>query len=66
MSKNQTRPHLLTGDRPTGPLHLGHYVGTLQNRVRLQHDYDCFFIIAALHMLAEEWTRSPPWLPAAP
>jgi tryptophanyl-tRNA synthetase len=54
MSDNQTRPRLLTGDRPTGPLHLGHYVGTLQNRVRLQHDYDCFFIIADLHMLTYE------------
>jgi tryptophanyl-tRNA synthetase len=42
---------LLTGDRPTGKLHLGHYVGTLSNRVRLQHEYEVFFIIADLHML---------------
>ena len=42
---------LLTGDRPTGRLHLGHYVGTLANRVRLQHQYEAFFIIADLHML---------------
>lgn len=42
---------ILTGDRPTGPLHLGHYIGTLKNRVKLQHDYDCFFIIADLHTL---------------
>ncbi|MCX6022302.1 MAG: tryptophan--tRNA ligase, partial [Chloroflexi bacterium] len=42
---------ILTGDRPTGRLHLGHYVGTLENRVRLQHEYDCFFIIADLHLL---------------
>jgi tryptophanyl-tRNA synthetase len=42
---------LLTGDRPTGPLHLGHYVGTLENRVRLQEEYECFFIIADLHVL---------------
>jgi tryptophanyl-tRNA synthetase len=42
---------LLTGDRPTGPLHLGHYVGTLENRVRLQDEYQCFFIIADLHVL---------------
>ncbi len=46
-----TKPRILTGDRPTGPLHLGHYVGTLKNRVKLQHDYDCFFIIADLHTL---------------
>jgi len=42
---------ILTGDRPTGKLHLGHYVGTLSNRVKLQDDYECFFIIADLHML---------------
>jgi tryptophanyl-tRNA synthetase len=45
------RKRLLTGDRPTGKLHLGHYVGSLQNRVQLQDEYDCFFIIADLHML---------------
>ncbi|WP_346208229.1 tryptophan--tRNA ligase [Caldifermentibacillus hisashii] len=42
---------LLTGDRPTGKLHLGHYVGTIKNRVKYQYDYDCLFIIADLHML---------------
>jgi tryptophanyl-tRNA synthetase len=42
---------LLTGDRPTGKLHLGHYVGTLANRVRLQDDYDCFFLVADYHVL---------------
>lgn len=51
------RPRLLTGDRPTGPLHLGHLAGSLGNRVRLQHDYDCSFIIADLHMLT---TRNAP------
>ncbi|MDQ7859541.1 MAG: tryptophan--tRNA ligase [Armatimonadota bacterium] len=42
---------LLTGDRPTGKLHLGHYVGTLANRVRLQDEYDCFFLLADYHIL---------------
>ena len=42
---------LVTGDRPTGSLHLGHYVGTLENRLKLQNDYECFFLIADLHML---------------
>ncbi|MDR7417320.1 MAG: tryptophan--tRNA ligase [Armatimonadota bacterium] len=42
---------LLTGDRPTGKLHLGHYVGTLKNRVRLQDEYDCFFLLADYHIL---------------
>lgn len=46
-----TRPRILTGDRPTGRLHLGHYVGSLENRVALQRDYDSFFIIADLHLL---------------
>jgi len=45
------KPRLLTGDRPTGRLHLGHYVGSLANRVKLQHEYDAFFIIADLHTL---------------
>ena len=42
---------LVTGDRPTGNLHLGHYVGTLENRIKLQNQFDCFFLIADLHML---------------
>ena len=42
---------ILTGDRPTGKLHLGHYVGSLKNRVALQDQYECFFIIADLHTL---------------
>jgi len=45
------RPRILTGDRPTGRLHLGHYVGTLANRVKLQDQYECFFLVADLHML---------------
>jgi tryptophanyl-tRNA synthetase len=45
------RKRILTGDRPTGPMHLGHYVGTLANRVRLQDSYECFFIVADLHTL---------------
>jgi tryptophanyl-tRNA synthetase len=46
-----TRLRLLTGDRPTGELHLGHYVGSIENRVRLQDEYDCYFVIADLHVL---------------
>jgi len=45
------RKRILTGDRPTGKLHLGHYVGSLKNRVRLQDEYACFFIVADLHTL---------------
>ncbi len=48
---NEKRKRILTGDRPTGQLHLGHYVGSLENRLRLQDTYECFFIIADLHTL---------------
>jgi tryptophanyl-tRNA synthetase len=51
------KKRILTGDRPTGRLHLGHYVGSLRNRVRLQDEYECFFIIADLHMLT---TKNDP------
>lgn len=45
------KKRILTGDRPTGRLHLGHYVGSLINRIALQDKYDCYFIIADLHTL---------------
>jgi len=48
---NEKRPRILTGDRPTGRMHLGHYVGSLVNRVKLQDTYECFFIVADLHTL---------------
>jgi tryptophanyl-tRNA synthetase len=47
------KKRILTGDRPTGPLHLGHLVGSLRNRVRLQDDYGCFFIIADYQILTD-------------
>jgi tryptophanyl-tRNA synthetase len=43
------RPRILTGDTPSGRLHLGHWVGSLENRVRLQNAYDCFFLLANVH-----------------
>ncbi len=49
MSKERKR--VLTGDRPTGRMHLGHYVGSMQNRVALQDKYESYFIIADLHTL---------------
>ncbi len=45
------KKRVLTGDRPTGRLHLGHWVGSIKNRVRLQDEMECFFIIADLHTL---------------
>jgi len=44
---------ILTGDRPTGPLHLGHYVGSLKNRVELQHTHETFVLIADLQALTD-------------
>ena len=44
---------ILTGDRPTGPLHLGHYLGSLENRVALQDDYNQFILIADLQALTD-------------
>lgn len=43
------RPRILTGDTPTGSLHLGHYVGSLENRLRLQDKYECYFLLANMH-----------------
>ena len=48
------KKRILTGDRPTGPLHLGHYVGTLANRVRLQDEYDVFLVVADYHALTRD------------
>ncbi|MEX0617119.1 MAG: tryptophan--tRNA ligase [Candidatus Woykebacteria bacterium] len=42
---------ILTGDRPTGKLHLGHYVGSLKNRLELQDEYEVFLLVADLHAL---------------
>lgn len=44
-----SKPRLLTGDTPTGKLHLGHWVGSLALRVDLQKSYECYFIIANVH-----------------
>ncbi|MGC2277797.1 MAG: hypothetical protein WA571_17425, partial [Candidatus Binatus sp.] len=46
---------ILTGDRPTSPLHLGHYVGSLQNRVRLQEEYDTYVLIADVQSLTDNF-----------
>lgn len=51
------KKRILTGDRPTGALHLGHYVGSLQNRVKLQNEYDQFVLIADAQALTDNWER---------
>jgi tryptophanyl-tRNA synthetase len=47
----RTRKRILTGDRPTGERHLGHYVGSLANPIRLQDEYETFLLVADYHML---------------
>lgn len=49
---------ILTGHRPTGPRHLGHLVGTLENWVGLQDSYECFFLIADLHVLTTDYEHT--------
>ncbi len=52
------RKRILTGDRPTSEaFHLGNYVGTLANRVRLQDEYDTFLLLADLHLLTTRTTN---------
>ncbi|MGD9649621.1 MAG: tryptophan--tRNA ligase [Dongiaceae bacterium] len=52
------KKRVLTGDRPTGRLHLGHYVGSLANRVKFQDEYDTYILIADLHMLTTKRSKS--------
>lgn len=49
------KQRILTGDRPTGPLHLGHLVGSLQSRVRLQREYDTFVLVADVQALTDNF-----------
>lgn len=49
------RKILLTGDRPSGKLHLGHYVGSLRNRVQMQRNFDSFIMIADVQALTDNF-----------
>ncbi len=53
MGLTGTKHIILTGDRPTGPLHLGHYVGSLRARVQLQDEHDQFVIVADMQALTD-------------
>ena len=48
---------LITGDRPTGRLHLGHYYGSLQNRIAMQKDYNTFILIADVQALTDNFNN---------
>lgn len=49
---------MLTGYRPTGPLHVGHWFGNILNMLRLQDEHDAFFFIADWHMLTTDYDRT--------
>ncbi len=51
------KKRILTGDRPSGKLHLGHYIGSLKNRVRLQDEYDQFVLIADVQALTDNYNN---------
>ncbi len=53
-----SKQRLLTGDTPTGKLHLGHWVGSLENRVKLQDEYDCYFLLANFHAFTTRVTQA--------
>ena len=50
-----SKKRILSGMRPTGKLHLGHLVGTLDNWIKLQKEYECFFMVADWHALMGEY-----------
>jgi tryptophanyl-tRNA synthetase len=52
------KKRILTGDTPTGKLHLGHYLGTLENRVKLQKEYETYILLANIHAYANYYENS--------
>ena len=57
MSAVDSQSRVLSGMRPTGRLHLGHYHGVLKNWLKLQHEYECFFFIADWHALTTHYEQ---------
>lgn len=56
----ESKRRILSGMRPTGPLHLGNYHGALANWVRLQAEYECFFFVADWHALTSDYENPAP------
>jgi tryptophanyl-tRNA synthetase len=52
------RKRVLSGMRPTGPLHIGHYFGALSNWLKMQEEYDCFYFVADWHALTTHYADS--------
>jgi len=57
LSTPSKKPVVLTGDRPTGPLHLGHYIGSLKSRVQLQHEASQFLLLADTQAMTDNVGR---------
>jgi len=55
LSSSDSSQRVVSGMRPTGRLHLGHYHGVLKNWIRLQHEYECFFFVADWHALTTSY-----------
>jgi tryptophanyl-tRNA synthetase len=60
MEQMMSKPRILTGDTPTGRLHLGHYVGSIENRLALQDQYECYFLIANDHAFTNPSRAAKP------
>jgi tryptophanyl-tRNA synthetase len=57
-AKTNQKPIILTGDTPSGKLHIGHYVGTLENRVKMQDEYETYILLANVHAYANYFEKS--------
>ena len=53
----ENKKRILTGDRPTGKLHIGHYFGSIQNRIKLQEEYETFILIADVQALTDNFNN---------
>jgi tryptophanyl-tRNA synthetase len=54
------KKRILSGMRPTGPLHMGNYLGALDNWVKMQEQYECFFFVADWHALTSDYEKPGP------
>lgn len=55
--EENNKKRILTGDRPTGKLHIGHYFGSLENRVRLQDEYETYILVADVQALTDNFNN---------
>lgn len=57
-ARTERKQRVLTGYRPTGPMHVGHWFGNVENMLRLQEEHECFYFIADWHMLTTHYDRT--------